>query len=88
MSDLPQVARADARIDAELYRSAYAADQRAALAGILAVWFADWALEHRGAPAAVRIWAVAYVVLALLRLLLKPLREGVWLRHVSSSLNR
>jgi two-component system, sensor histidine kinase len=70
LSDLPQVARANARIDAELYRSAYAADRRAAVAGILAVWFADWALERRGAPSDVRIWAGAYVILALLRLAL------------------
>ena len=70
MSDLPQVARADARIDAELYRAAYAADRRAALAGILAVWFADWALEPRGEPTTVRIWAGAYVLLALSRLAL------------------
>jgi signal transduction histidine kinase len=70
LSDLPQAARADARIDAELYRSAYAADRRAALAGILAVWFAAWALEPRVALAEVRIWAVTYGVLALARLAL------------------
>jgi len=70
LSDLPQPVRADARIDAELYRSAYAADRRGALAGILAALFAASALQHRGAPASVWIWAAGYVVLAVSRLVL------------------
>ena len=70
MSDLPTPARADARIDAELYRSAYAADRRGALAGILAAVFAASALRHRGESAGVWIWACAYVALALSRVLL------------------
>jgi signal transduction histidine kinase len=70
LSDLPRRARADGRVDAELYRSAYAADRRGALAGILAALFAASALQHRGAPAGVWLWAGAYVVLALSRLLL------------------
>ena len=70
MSDLPQPVRTDARIDAELYRSAYAADRRGALAGILAALFAASALQHRGAPASVWIWAGGYVVLAVSRLVL------------------
>jgi signal transduction histidine kinase len=70
LSDLQQVARTDARIEAELYRSAYAADRRGALAGILAVAFCAWALQRRGAPAHIWSWAIVYVVLALSRLLL------------------
>ncbi len=70
MSDLPTPARVDGRVDAELYRSAYAADRRGALAGMLAALFAASALQHRGAPASVWLWAGAYVVLALSRLLL------------------
>jgi signal transduction histidine kinase/CheY-like chemotaxis protein len=67
---LPTPARVDGRVDAELYRSAYAADRRGALAGMLAALFAASALQHRGAPASVWLWAGAYVVLALSRLLL------------------
>ncbi len=70
MSDLPTPARVDGRVDAELYRSAYAADRRGALAGMLAALFASSALQHRGAPASVWLWAGAYIVLALSRLLL------------------
>jgi signal transduction histidine kinase/CheY-like chemotaxis protein len=70
LSDLPQPVRTDARIDAELYRSAYAADRRGALAGILAALFAASALQHRGAPVSVWIWAGGYVVLAVSRLVL------------------
>lgn len=68
MSDTPDTARPDARIDAELYRSAYAADRRGALAGILAAVFAASALQNRGAPRGVWLWAGAYVLLALCRL--------------------
>lgn len=70
MSDTPDTARPDARIDAELYRSAYAADRRGALAGILAALFAAFALQNRGAPRGVWLWAGAYVLLALSRLVL------------------
>ena len=69
MSDLPTPARADARIEPELYRSAYTADQRGALAGILAAVFAASTLRHRGEPISVWIWAGAYVVLTLSRVL-------------------
>ncbi len=70
MSDLPTPAPADARIDAELYRSAYAADRRGALAGSIAAVFAASALQHRGESASVWVWASACVVLGLSRLLL------------------
>jgi two-component system, sensor histidine kinase len=70
LSDTPDTARPDARIDAELYRSAYTADRRGALAGILAAVFAASALQNRGAPRGVWLWAGAYVVLALSRLIL------------------
>ena len=70
MSDTPDTACPDARIDAELYRSAYAADRRGALAGILAALFAAFALQNRGAPRGVWLWAGAYVLLALSRLVL------------------
>jgi len=70
LSDTPDTARPDARIDAELYRSAYAADRRGALAGILAAVFAASALQNRGAPRGVWLWAGAYVLLALCRLIL------------------
>ena len=80
MSDLPTLAPADARIDAELYRSAYAADRRGALAGILAAIFAASALRHRGESASVWIWAGAYVVLALSRVLLLA-RAGAGAEH-------
>ena len=80
MSDLPTPAPADARIDAELYRSAYAADRRGALAGIIATVFAASALQHRGASAIVWIWAGACVVLGLSRLLLLA-RMGTGTNH-------
>jgi signal transduction histidine kinase len=67
---------ADGRIDAELYRSAYAADRRGAPAGILAAVFAAWALQHHGESARVWVWAGAYVVLALARLLLLARRPA------------
>jgi len=70
LSDLPTPARADGRVEAELYRSAYAADWRGALAGILAALFAALALQHRGAPDGVWLWAGAYVVPAASRLVL------------------
>jgi signal transduction histidine kinase len=70
LSDLPTPAPADARIDAELYRSAYAADRRGALAGIIAAVFAASTLRHRGESASVWIWAAACVVLGLFRVLL------------------
>jgi signal transduction histidine kinase len=70
LSSLTQPVRADARIDAELYRSAYAADRRGALAGILAALFAATAMQHRGAPPGVWLWAGAYVVLAVSRMAL------------------
>ncbi len=60
----------DARVDAELYRSAYAADRRGALASSLAAVFAASALQHRGAVASIWLWAGSYCVLALARLLL------------------
>lgn len=70
MSDLPAAAAIDGRVDAELYRSAYAADRRGALAGILAALFAASALQHRGAPLSVWFWAGACIVLAVSRLAL------------------
>jgi signal transduction histidine kinase len=70
LSDLPTPARADGRVEAELYRGAYAADWRGALAGILAALFAALALQHRGAPDSVWLWAGAYIVLAVSRLVL------------------
>jgi two-component system, sensor histidine kinase len=70
LSELATPAPADARIDAELYRSAFAADRRGALAGIVAAVFAASALRHRGESVSVWIWAGAYVVLALSRVLL------------------
>jgi two-component system, sensor histidine kinase len=76
LSDPPPPVRADARIDAELYRTAYAADRRGALAGILAALFAASALQNRGAPASVWIWAGAYVALALSRLVVLARRGG------------
>jgi signal transduction histidine kinase len=70
LNDAPTSARADARVDAELFRTAYDADRRGALAGMLAAVFAAAALESRGAPAVVWIWAGAYAGLALSRLVL------------------
>ena len=67
MSDLRNPAHGDQRIDAEMYRAAYAADRRGSLAGILAALFAASALQNRGAPAAVWLWAGGYVLLALAR---------------------
>jgi two-component system, sensor histidine kinase len=67
LSDLRNPARGDQRIDAEMYRTAYAADRRGSLAGILAALFAASALQNRGAPAGVWLWAGGYVLLALAR---------------------
>jgi signal transduction histidine kinase len=80
LSELPTPAPADARIDAELYRSAYAADRRGALAGIVAAVFAASALRHRGESASVWIWVGAYVVLALSRVMLLA-RVGIGTGH-------
>jgi signal transduction histidine kinase len=75
LSEPRNPAGGDPRIDAEMYRSAYAADRRGSLAGILAAVFAAWALQSRGAPAGVWLWAGAYVVLALGRRLLLARRR-------------
>ena len=75
MSDLPNPPGADQRIDAEMYRTAYAADRRGSLAGIPAALFAASALQNRGAPAGVWLWAGGYVVLALARRGLLARRE-------------
>ena len=61
---------ADGRVDAELYRSAYVADRRGALAGVLAAIFAASALHQHGARTGVWVWAGCYVALALSRVLL------------------
>jgi len=70
LSGRPNPERGDVRVDAELYRSAYAADRRGALAGLLIAVFAALALQYRGAPPAVWLWAGAYALLALPRRLL------------------
>ena len=70
MSDTRPSQGADERIDAELYRSAFAADRRGAIAGMLAAVFAASALRHRGASLSVWIWAGAYAVPVMARLVL------------------
>jgi len=70
LSDAQPSERADERIDTELYRSAFAADRRGAIAGLLAAVFAASALHHRGASVNVWIWAGACAVPVVSRLLL------------------
>jgi signal transduction histidine kinase len=93
LSDLPSPAERDQRIDAEMYRSAYEADRRGSLAGIVAALFAASALQGRGAPRGVWLWAGCYVVLALSRrfLLTSASRDQarrVWPRGADAAVRR
>jgi len=60
----------DGRVDAALYRSAYIADRRGALAGVLAAIFAASALQQHGEKIGVWVWAGCYIALALSRVML------------------
>jgi two-component system, sensor histidine kinase len=67
-------AGADPRVAAELYRTAFAGDRRAALTAVLASLFAALALDQQGASKMVWLWCGVCTLLAILRLLL--IRQG------------
>jgi len=64
----------DSRVSAELYRTAFAGDRRAALAAVLASLFAASALSQQGASKLVWLWCAACIALAVLRLVV--IRQG------------
>jgi hypothetical protein len=72
-----QPGAADSRVAAELYRSAFLGDRRAAVAAMLASLFVASALEQQGVARFVWLWCGACVMLAVTRGRLFRLGYGV-----------